>query len=103
MITGGPASGIVLCGGKSTRMGGPKATLPSAPETILQRAVRLLGTVVSPIVAVAAREQLLPELPEGVIVSRDEREAKGPLEGLRAGFRALPDSVDLAYATRCDR
>jgi molybdopterin-guanine dinucleotide biosynthesis protein A len=96
------AGGIVLCGGKSTRMGVPKATLPFGPETMLQRVVRLLGTVVSPIVAVAAREQSLPELPEGVIVARDEREAKGPLEGLRAGFRALPDSVDLAYATSCD-
>jgi molybdenum cofactor guanylyltransferase len=96
------AGGIVLCGGKSTRMGVPKATLPFGPETMLQRVVRLLGTVVSPIVAVAAREQLLPELPESVIVARDEREAKGPLEGLRAGFRALPDSVELAYATSCD-
>jgi molybdopterin-guanine dinucleotide biosynthesis protein A len=96
------AGGIVLCGGKSTRMGVPKATLPFGPETMLQRVVRLLGTVVSPIVAVAAREQSLPELPEGVIVARDEREAKGPLEGLRAGFRALPESVDLAYATSCD-
>ena len=44
--------GIVLCGGKSTRMGVPKATLPFGPETMLQRVVRLLGTVVSPIVVV---------------------------------------------------
>jgi molybdopterin-guanine dinucleotide biosynthesis protein A len=96
------AGGIVLCGGKSTRMGVPKATLPFGPETMLRRVLRLLGTVVSPIVAVAAREQSLPELPEGVIVARDQRVAKGPLEGLRAGLRALPESVDLAYATSCD-
>ena len=57
------AGGIVLCGGRSTRMGVPKATLPFGPETMLQRVVRLLGTVVSPIVVVAAREQSLPELP----------------------------------------
>jgi molybdenum cofactor guanylyltransferase len=98
MITGG----IVLCGGKSTRMGVPKATLTFGPETMLQRVVRLLGTAVFPIVAVAAQEQSLPELPEGVIIARDERDAKGPLEGLRAGFRALPDCVDLAYVTSCD-
>jgi molybdenum cofactor guanylyltransferase len=96
------SGGIVLCGGKSTRMGAPKATLPFGPETMLQRVVRLLGTVVSPIVAVAARDQLLPALPENVIVTRDEREAKGPLEGLRAGLAALPDSVDIAYVTSCD-
>jgi molybdenum cofactor guanylyltransferase len=96
------SAGIVLCGGKSTRMGVPKATLPFGPETMLQRVVRLLGTVVSPIVVVAAHEQSLPELPDHVIVTRDEREARGPLEGLRAGLRALPDSADIAYVTSCD-
>ncbi len=96
------AAGIVLCGGKSTRMGVPKATLPFGPETMLQRVVRLLGTVVSPILVVAARDQTLPELPEDVIIARDEREAKGPLEGLRAGLSALPASIEAAYVTSCD-
>jgi molybdopterin-guanine dinucleotide biosynthesis protein A len=96
------AGGVVLCGGRSTRMGVPKATLPFGPETMLQRVVRLLGSVVGPIVAVAAREQVLPELPADVIITRDEREQRGPLEGLRAGLRALPDSVDIAYVTSCD-
>jgi len=96
------AGGIVLCGGKSTRMGAPKATLPFGSETMLQRVVRLLSTVVTPIVAVAARDQSLPPLPNSVIVTRDEREAKGPLEGLRAGLTALPDSIDAAYVTSCD-
>ena len=96
------AGGIVLCGGKSTRMGVPKATLPFGPETMLQRVVRLLGTVVSPIVVVAAREQSLPELPDDVKITRDEREQRGPLEGLRAGLKALPDSVEVAYITSCD-
>ncbi len=96
------AGGIVLCGGRSTRMGVPKATLPFGPETMLQRVVRLLGVVVTPIVAVAAREQLLPELPGDIILTRDEREQRGPLEGLRAGLKALPESVDIAYVTSCD-
>src|SRR5438132_566108 len=90
------------CGGKSTRMGAPKATLPFGPETMLQRVVRLLGTVVSPIVVVAAREQSLPELPNGVVITHDEREQRGPLEGLRAGLKALPSSVEFAYITSCD-
>ena len=96
------AAGIVLCGGKSTRMGVPKATLPFGNETMLQRVVRILHTVASPIVVVAAREQSLPELPADIIVTRDEREAQGPLEGLRAGLSALPASIDVAYATSCD-
>jgi molybdopterin-guanine dinucleotide biosynthesis protein A len=95
-------AGIVLCGGKSTRMGVPKATLPFGPETMLQRVVRLLGTVATPIVVVAARGQELPELPPTAHIAHDEREARGPLEGLRAGLRALPLTSDVAYVTSCD-
>src|SRR5262245_55786059 len=98
MISGG----IVLCGGRSTRMGTPKATLPFGEETMLQRVLRLLGTVVSPFVVVGARAQWLRTLPDDVLVTRDEREARGPLEGLRAGLKALPDDVDVAYVTSCD-
>jgi molybdopterin-guanine dinucleotide biosynthesis protein A len=96
------AAGIVLCGGRSTRMGVAKATLPFGNETMLQRVVRLLVPVVSPIIVVAARDQVLPELPENVVVTRDERDQHGPLEGLRAGLNALPDSVGIAYVTSCD-
>ena len=83
-------------------MGVPKATLPFGPETMLQRVVRLLGTVVAPVVVVAAQGQNLPELPDHVIHAVDEREQRGPLEGLRAGLKALPASVDAAYVTSCD-
>jgi molybdopterin-guanine dinucleotide biosynthesis protein A len=96
------AGGIVLCGGKSTRMGTSKALLPFGPETMLQRVVRLLGGVVKPIVAVAAPDQVLPELPRDIIITRDEREGRGPLEGLRAGLKALPRFVEAAYVTSCD-
>jgi len=96
------AGAIVLCGGKSTRMGASKALLPFGPETMLQRVVRLLGGVVSPIVVVAAPAQPLPELPPQVIVTRDEREGRGPLEGLRAGLKSLPSTIDGAYVTSCD-
>ena len=84
--------------------GHSESTLPFGPENMLQRVVRLLGAVVDPIVAVAAREQELPPLPQipEIIVTRDEREQRGPLEGLRAGLKALPDSVDAAYMTSCD-
>jgi molybdopterin-guanine dinucleotide biosynthesis protein A len=96
------SGGIILCGGLSTRMGTSKALLPFGAETMLQRIVRLLSTAVSPIVVVAAVEQLLPNLPADVIVTRDEEPGRGPLEGLRAGLKALPESVDSAYVTSCD-
>src|SRR6187551_1813920 len=94
--------GVVLCGGLSTRMGTSKAMLPFGSETMLQRVVRLLGTVVSPLVVVAAPEQPLPELPVSVNITRDEREGRGPLEGLCAGLKSLPPDVESAYVTSCD-
>ncbi len=94
--------GIVLCGGRSNRMGMPKATLPFGPELMLQRVVRLLAEAVEPIVVVAASDQQLPALPPHTIVAHDEREGRGPLEGLRAGLAAIANKVDAAYATSCD-
>ena len=96
------AGAIVLCGGKSTRMGMAKALLPFGPETMLQRVVRILRDVVSPIVVVGAADQMLPPLDADVIITRDERGERGPLEGLRAGLKALPADVDCAYVTSCD-
>jgi molybdopterin-guanine dinucleotide biosynthesis protein A len=94
--------GIVLAGGKSSRMGMAKATLPFGPEQMLPRVVRLLGSVVQPIVVVAAPSQDLPALPGQVLIARDEREARGPLEGLLAGLTAIAPHADAAYATSCD-
>ncbi len=95
---------IVLCGGHSRRMGRDKATLTFGPELMLQRVVRILNEVVdhSTIVVVAAQGQILPELPATVIISRDELPDRGPLEGLAAGFRSMPESVEAVYATSCD-
>jgi molybdopterin-guanine dinucleotide biosynthesis protein A len=83
-------------------MGSSKALLAFGPETMLQRVVRLLSTVVSPIVVVAAAGQSLPDLPAGVVVTRDEEQNRGPLEGIRAGLKALPDTAESAYITSCD-
>jgi molybdopterin-guanine dinucleotide biosynthesis protein A len=83
-------------------MGTSKALLPFGRETMLQRVVRILGEVVAPIVVVAAVDQELPALPPDVTVARDEQEGRGPLEGLRAGLKALPADVDAAYITSCD-
>jgi molybdenum cofactor guanylyltransferase len=94
--------GIVLCGGRSTRMGSPKALLPFGPELMLQRVVRILSEVVSPIVVVAAQNQELPLLPGHVRIARDEHEALGPLAGLAAGLSALRGEVDAAFVSSCD-
>lgn len=93
---------IVLCGGESRRMGLPKATLPFGPETMLERIVRNVARIVSVVTVVAAPRQDLPRLPDGVIVARDRRGGRGPLEGLAAGLRAVASKADTAFATSCD-
>uniref|UniRef100_A0A7C4QQ27 Probable molybdenum cofactor guanylyltransferase n=1 Tax=Schlesneria paludicola TaxID=360056 RepID=A0A7C4QQ27_9PLAN len=95
---------IVLCGGRSSRMGRDKATLPFGPELMLQRVVRLISEVVKPehIVVVAAAQQNLPPLPGDIAVARDARPGRGPLEGLAAGLRLIGGQLDAVYATACD-
>ena len=83
-------------------MGLPKATLPFGPELMLQRVVRLLGEVVSPLVVVAAPGQELPELPRDVLIARDKRPGRGPLEGLLSGLTAIAPHAEAAYCTSCD-
>jgi molybdopterin-guanine dinucleotide biosynthesis protein A len=95
-------AGIVLCGGRSSRMGLAKLALPFGPELMLQRVVRLLSEAVSPVVVVAAPGQELPPLPAGVLLTNDEREGRGPLEGLLAGLTAIAPRADAAYVTSCD-
>jgi len=95
-------TGIVLCGGKSSRMGLPKAALPFGSETMLQRVVRLLSETVDGIVVVAADGQQLPELADNIRVVRDQRPERGPLEGLSAGLAACDKQTVSAYVTSCD-
>src|SRR5687768_8310177 len=95
---------LILCGGKSSRMGRDKATLPFGPELMLQRVVRVVSKAVplQNIAVVAAPNQPLPPLPREVIVAHDREAHRGPLQGLATGLQALGDRVDAAYATACD-
>ena len=93
---------IVLCGGKSSRMGTSKAMLPFGDRTLLQRVIASVENVCSSIVVVAAKDQPLPDLPESVIVVHDSIEGQGPLEGIRVGLNALPQAISAAYVTSCD-
>jgi molybdenum cofactor guanylyltransferase len=98
---------IILCGGRSSRMGRDKASLPFGPEAMLQRVVRLVYGVVAceRVVVVAAPSQDIPKLPNDVIVARDADEFLGPLAGMAVGLKALRQrfsGIDAAYVTGCD-
>lgn len=94
--------GILLCGGRSSRMGRPKAWLPFGGELMLPRIVRLLLEAIDPVVVVAAPGQDVPPLPDGIAIVRDEEEGRGPLQGLAAGLKALRGRADAAFLSSCD-
>src|SRR5262245_4663466 len=94
--------GIILCGGQSRRMGRPKACLPIGREVFLQRIVRVLHEVVSPVVVVSAPEQTLPDLPMGIRITHDARPDRGPLQGLLAGLDCIASDADAVYLSSCD-
>jgi molybdopterin-guanine dinucleotide biosynthesis protein A len=95
---------VVLCGGESRRMGRSKAWLPFGPELMLERVVRLVGSVAQPIVVVAAPGQEIPPVAvDGrVTIVRDPISGRGPLQGLAAGLVALPAEPDIVFATATD-
>ena len=79
MVKRPPISAIVLCGGRSSRMGQDKASLPFGDETLLDRVLRLVATVADDVVLAAAPAQ---PVPAGVRVSRDATTGVGPLPAL---------------------
>jgi molybdenum cofactor guanylyltransferase len=102
-MTAARAAGIVLAGGRSSRMGTPKAALEWHGSTLLRRVTGLVGRAVDgPVVVVRAPGQELPELGEGIDVVEDAREGRGPLQGLAAGLGALRGRAEVAYASSTD-
>ena len=93
-------AGIVLAGGRSSRMGTPKAWLDWHGSPLLRRTCGVVARGVSgPVVVVRAPDQELPELPDGVRVVEDAREGQGPLQGLLAGLEATDDELAFAAST----
>lgn len=95
-------AGIVLIGGRSTRMGAPKCALDFGGEPLLARVARAVGVAAGPLVVVAAPGQELPTIPTQYEVVRDEEEGLGPLAGLSAGLTALDGRADAVYVASCD-
>ena len=99
-------SAIVLCGGRSTRMGRDKASLPFGEKTLLDRVVRLVGDSVEEVVIVGRPGQFVgggsPFLgsPVPVSVVCDPTEGLGPLAAIVTGLQAI--TGDRAFVTACD-
>ncbi|MEM9186181.1 MAG: molybdenum cofactor guanylyltransferase [Planctomycetota bacterium] len=96
--------GVILCGGRSRRMGRDKASLPFGPgETLLSATLgRVRQSVNGPAVCVAAPGQALPPLPAEVLVAHDRTPDGGPLEALAIGLSAVEGLADAVVAVGCD-
>lgn len=94
---------IVLAGGRSQRMGSPKALLEWHGSTLVRRAVGIVARVVDgPVVVVRASGQTLPALPATVEVTEDAREARGPLQGIAAGLAVIGERAGIVFVTGVD-
>jgi molybdenum cofactor guanylyltransferase len=97
------AAGIVLAGGRSSRMGTPKATLEWHGSTLLRRVTGIVARATGgPIVVVRAPGQDLPAMPKDVEVTEDAKEGRGPLQGLAAGLAAVDGRADVAFVSSTD-
>jgi molybdopterin-guanine dinucleotide biosynthesis protein A len=101
------ASAIILAGGRSARMGQPKATLRLGGMTLIERTISELtraelARAFDDIVVVAAPESEAIELPTlgAAMIVRDENAYQGPVGALARGLRAARH--ELAFACSCD-
>ncbi len=98
------AGALLLVGGRSTRMGRPKAGLDWHGEPLAARLTRVLARAVGngQVVAVRAPGQELPDLPHHVEVVADPTEGDGPLRGLAIGLAAVQARADVAFVSSVD-
>ena len=97
------SAGIVLAGGRSSRMGTPKAALEWHGSTLLRRTVGIIARATDgPVVVVRAPGQELPALPAETEVVDDPQEGLGPVQGLAAGLAALTGRAEVAFVSSTD-
>jgi molybdenum cofactor guanylyltransferase len=92
------ASAVVLTGGKSSRMGQPKALLPFGQQPLIAHIVGALQSLFADIVVVTAPGQELPELPARLTC--DEIPFQGPVGGIYYGLKAIRG--EFCFVTSCD-
>jgi molybdopterin-guanine dinucleotide biosynthesis protein A len=91
-------SAIVLAGGKSSRMGTPKALLRFDDEPLIVQVISTLTRIFDDVVVVAAPGQQLPSMP--VTLVHDDVAYQGPVGGICYGLRAAQGEA--AFVSACD-
>ena len=98
-----PTAGVVLAGGRSTRMGFAKAALEWHGSTLLRHVTGVVGRAVDgPVIVVRAPGQALPALDPQVLVRDDPEEGRGPMQGLAVGLAAAAEHAPVAFVCSTD-
>lgn len=92
------ASGIILAGGQSSRMGENKALLDIAGQTNIERIKEQLQSVFSDVFLIANIKEPYEFL--NIEIIHDVYKGKGPLAGIHAGLNASSDDINFFVA--CD-
>lgn len=91
-------SGIILAGGRSTRMGTPKALLPFGGEPLVARLVARIRPLFDEVIVAASPGQELPPLDARVVL--DDVAHEGPVGGMLYALRAA--GGEYGFVTSCD-
>jgi molybdopterin-guanine dinucleotide biosynthesis protein A len=90
-------TGVVLAGGRSSRLGRDKALLELNGETLLARAVRILASIVDEVIVLGPADRA--DHASGARVIPDERPGDGPLPALATALREMRGERMIAVAT----
>lgn len=93
-----PITALVLCGGKSTRMGRPKAFLPFQGTTMVAHVLDIVRDLFNEVFLVANEPDAFEDL--GVDVVKDILPYRGPLGGILSGL--LVSSNPHCFVIACD-
>src|SRR5579885_742136 len=93
-----PLTAMILCGGKSKRMGRPKAFLPYEGSTIISHIVNTLNEMFVRTILVSNEPDAYQDL--GVDVVKDILPYRGPMGGILSGL--LTSETDYAFVMACD-
>ncbi len=102
----GSIAGIILAGGASSRMGTPKALLAFRGETFLDRLIRLLSAVVSPLIVVVGyhADQIRSgiERSSEALFAVNPAPERGMLSSLQCGLALVPSHAEAVMFTPVD-
>ncbi|MBX9723765.1 MAG: molybdenum cofactor guanylyltransferase [Candidatus Obscuribacterales bacterium] len=93
-----PMTGIILCGGRSKRMGRQKAFLPFAGKTLIEHMHDLMAELFAEVILVSNNPDEYEHISSNLV--RDIIPNRGPLVGILSGL--LVSNYNRAFVVPCD-